>query len=984
MPPLRTLAFLVSLGTSAPVALGAQFQTLETGDLRLVLTSPLQSYLVPQVIGSFENSLQFNRRLFDYTPQGKIDVLLHDLWHYGNAGASPLPENHITVGIEPYGHDYESAPAQERMTSSLNHEMAHIVTTDKATASDRFFRSILFGKVTPSAEEPVSFLYGYLTTPRWYAPRWYLEGIAVYLETWMNGGVGRAIGPYDEMVFRTLVRDSGRIYDVVGLESEGTTIDFQVGTNSYLYGTRFVSYLGLRYGNDSLLAWFNRTPDSRRYFSAQFEHVFGRSLEDEWSRWITWERDFQRANLERIRRHPTTAARPISDRALGAVSRAFYDPARRTIYLALRYPGQVGHIAALDIQTGRITNLQEVLGAGGLGVTSLAYDAASRTLFYTTNNANWRHLRSLNLETGEDRQLIHNARVGDLAFNPADSSLWGVRHDNGFSTLVRIPPPYHEWHQVRTLPYGRDLFDLDVSPDGATLIGSMAEVSGSQRVVKFSTAALLRGSFLPQDLFDFGDSSPQNFVFSPDGQYLFGTSYFSGVSNVFRYDIARKVVEPLSNAETGFFRPLPVSQDSLMVLVYAGRGFMPSLIANQVVDSVSAIHFLGNAIAETRPDVQAWAVPPVSGINLDSLITGREKYRSLSNLKLDSGYPIVEAYQDASGTLAAAAGMRFNLTDRIGTTGLDLTASYSPDRALSSDERLHLSARFRSWNWKIFAAYNRADFYDLFGPTRLSRKGYSLALQSQGSLLFDEPRTLKYTLQAAGYGGLSTLPDYQGVIAPFDKLLSLSADLGYGSLRRSLGAVDDELGTTWNAALKGSVVNGTLFPRLSLEASHGFLLPLDHSSLWLRAAAGSALAGDRTNPFANFFFGGFGNNWVDHGAIQQFRNTESFPGIPINSAGGANYARGQVQWVTPPLRFRAAGTPSFYLRWADLSLFASGLVTDVDRASVRRSLASVGAQLDVRLVTLSHLDSTFSLGFAVAGEQSGTPTSEWMFSFKIM
>ena len=44
----------------------------------------------------------------------------------------------------------------------------------------------------------------------------------------MNGGVGRVIGPYDEMVFRTLVRDSGRIYDVVGLESEGTTIDFQV------------------------------------------------------------------------------------------------------------------------------------------------------------------------------------------------------------------------------------------------------------------------------------------------------------------------------------------------------------------------------------------------------------------------------------------------------------------------------------------------------------------------------------------------------------------------------------------------------------------------------------------------------------------------------------------------------------------------------------------------------------------------------------
>jgi len=29
-------------------------------------------------------------------------------------------------------------------------------------------------------------------------------------------------------------------------------------------------------------------------------------------------------------------------------------------------------------------------------------------------------------------------------------------------------------------------------------------------------------------------------------------------------------------------------------------------------------------------------------------------------------------------------GLRFNLTDRIGTTGLDVTASYSPDRGLAT------------------------------------------------------------------------------------------------------------------------------------------------------------------------------------------------------------------------------------------------------------------------------------------------------------
>lgn len=978
------LAALLCVRLCAPSQLVAQFQTLQTRNLRLVWTSPLQSYLVPQVVGAFENSLEFHSRLWDWTPRGKIDVLMHDLWHYGNAGASPLPENHITIGIAPDNHAYESLPTQERITSALNHEMVHIVTTDKATSSDRFFRRIFFGKVTPNAAVPLSMLYGYLTVPRFYSPRWYLEGIAVYLETWMNGGVGRVIGPYDEMVFRTLVHDGGRMYDVVGLEAEGTTIDFMTGANSYLYGTRFISYLALRYGNDSLLAWFNRSKGSRRYFSSQFQHVYGRSLEDEWSRWIAWERAWQDSNLATIRRHPVTTPRPISKRALGSVSRAYYDSTSGNLLVAVRYPGQVAHIAAINVATGKLRNIREVMGASGLYVTSLAYDPASRRFFYTTSNANWRNLVSLNLESGRHEVLIKDARVGDLAFDRADSSLWGVRHDNGFSTLVRIPPPYHQWHQVFTLPFGSDLFDLDVSPDGSTLVGSMSGISGSQRLVKMDVSALMQGDTTTQILYDFGDWAPMNFVFSPDGRYLFGSSYYSGVSNIYRYDLATDDVEPLSNAETGLFRPVPVSRDSLVVFDYTRWGFVPSLIANQVVDSVSAIRFLGNEIWQQRPLVQSWQVPPASRVNLDSVTISSGPYHALGNLTLDGVYPVVEGYRDAAGHNAVAAGFRLNTSDQIGTTGLDATATYSPDRRLASSERLHLRANFHSWNWKVSAALNPADFYDILGPTRVSRKGYSLALQYQGDLLYDEPRKLSYTLKAAGYGGLATLPEYQGIAAPFRTLLSFSGDLAYTSLRRSLGAVDDELGTKWAFTVRGNEVNGRLYPRVSLDATHGFLLPLDHSSLWLRASAGAALAGARSDPFANFFFGGFGNNWVDYREIQQFRNTESFPGIAINSVGGANYGRAQVQWVSPPLRFRRFGIPSFYLRWADLSLFATGLSANVDQPAVRRTLASVGAQVDVRLITLSHLESTLSVGYAEAWERSGPPRSAFMFSFKIM
>jgi len=328
--------------------------------------------------------------------------------------------------------------------------------------------------------------------------------------------------------------------------------------------------------------------------------------------------------------------------------------------------------------------------------------------------------------------------------------------------------------------------------------------------------------------------------------------------------------------------------------------------------------------------------------------------------------------------------VRLNFSDRIGTTALELTTSYSPGGDLQSSERLHLRAVLRHWNWKLSAALNRGDFYDLFGPTTTSRKGYALSLQYSGNLFRDGPRHLGWTAQVAAYGGLRTVPEYQNVSASFTRLQSFSTDLEYESLRRSLGAIEDEMGTTWGATVRGNYVNGTLYPRLNIDAARGFLLPLDHSSLWFRASAATALTDRKTEPFAQFFFGGFGNNWVDHQAVKRFRDTESFPGIDINRAGGANYARAQVEWTLPPMRFRRVGIPSAYLRWAALSLFGTGLMTNVDVDSTRSTLASVGAQLDVRLITLSHLESTFSVGYAIAARRGGRPESATMFSFKIM
>ena len=203
-----------------------QLLTLETEHLRLIYFGQAHAHLISYAARCFENSYNVYHRLYEYTPKEKVTLVLHDFGDYDTAGTGTVPKNHITMTIAPTNYVFETYPANERFNATMNHELAHIFTLDKTTKTDRFFRSLLGGKVTETFENPLSMLYSQLTTPRRNSPSWYREGIAVFMETWLSGGLGRALGSYDEMVFRTMVRDSTDILNLLAFESAGTRIDF--------------------------------------------------------------------------------------------------------------------------------------------------------------------------------------------------------------------------------------------------------------------------------------------------------------------------------------------------------------------------------------------------------------------------------------------------------------------------------------------------------------------------------------------------------------------------------------------------------------------------------------------------------------------------------------------------------------------------------------------------------------------------------------
>lgn len=955
-------------------------KAVTTPDLSLFYYDSL-GYLEPHAVRTFTNALAWQRRMFGWTPSDVTILLLEDRTDYGNAATYVAPKDTLVFEVAPLSLAFETYPASERMLTLMNHELVHVAQGDASSSEDRRWRRFFLGKVSAYSQFPETLLYTYLTVPRSVIPRWTAEGEAVFVETWMGGGLGRAQGGYDEMVFRAMVRDGAHFYDPLGLVSRGVQVDFQVMANAYLYGTRFMTWLAYAYSPSKVLQWIRRDEGSKRYYADQFEHVFGLPLDRAWQDWIAFEHEFQERNLAKVRKFPITPHRDLVAHPLGSVSRTYYDEKTGMLYGGFKYPGVVEYVGAINTRDGSVRPLADIKRAMFYKVTSFAYDPSGSTAFFTNDNRgdnSYRDLMAVDIRTGEQRMLMENVRIGEIVVNPVDKALIGVRHSNGIATLVRIPPPYDRWFGVHEFPYGMVPYDLDVSPDGRLLSGSVAEIGGDQFLRVWDLQRVLNGDMRPLSEYHFGQSVPESFTFSHDGRYLYGSSYYTGVSNIFRYEVATGAIEAVSNAETGFFRPLPLTDGRLIVLNYTAAGFVPAIIDPRPLSDVGAIRFLGTELVDKYPELKTWQVASPSTVDDEKLITSRRAYHPLQALSLVNAFPTLQGYKNSVGF-----GYHANFLDPIQYAGVGLTAAFTPDSKLPGNERAHIDLSGHYLGGWGSLSWNKSDFYDLFGPTKRSRKGFAAKVGYDRELIYDEPRFFNAIYELDYFDKIDTLPGAQNVGTPFTRLLTAKVGLLYTNKRQSLGAVDDEKGIGWSLFVLGNHVSSETAVQAYGTFDYGFALPIPNSSVWLRSAAGVS-SGKRDNPVANFYLGAFGNNYVDHGDIKRYRNYDSMPGFKIDELSGQSFARQMVEWNLPPVVFESVGTPALYLNWLRPSVFASALWTDPGRATRRNDYQSLGTQCDLRISVLHRYEMTLSAGYAVGLKGGRRNGDEWMISLKIL
>lgn len=955
-----------------------------------------QAQYLPHLMRKYRLGRELHGQIWGDLPWQSPFMMLTDWEDDGNAGVSAIPHTTIQIGLAPMNMSYFVSPTNERYDHLFKHEYTHVVMTDKAAGPDLGWRQFTGNKVVPNSNYPLSALWSYLDTPRWYAPRWYHEGISCFLETWLGDGAGRALGGYDEAYFRTRVLDGKDIFSVVGLETEGTTSDFQQGATSYLYGTRFVNYLVLTYGFDKLVEFYNRTEDSRTFYASQFEKVYGKGLREVWEDWKDFEKLHQEENLAIIAEYPLTEVSPMTDSNLGAMSPMIVDDSARVAFAAVNHPGDLAHIVRMELdedcrKVEKISRLAYIDGYQMYQTAYLAYDRNRGRLIWTDRNSKMRGLVVYDLKEEKVVERLKYQRTYDICYDNVHDCMYGLMSNQGICYLLKYDSTLKEREILFSFPFGVSVGDLDVSHDGTRLVASMLGTKGDHSLIMFDLADIENANHEYSVLCSLEDSNLSQFRFSGDDSKLVGFSYYTGVPNVWEVDARTGEMNLLSNTQSGLFAPYLSTDGQIYALEMSSDGMTPVTFDYKVLYDANSVEFLGQKAFNANPDLSALSTlqKPLPETTFGQVYDSVKVYSPFKEIKFQGAYPDISGFVDrkAWNNVTPVLGYHIAFYDPLSLLSLNLFVGASPWSHNDWKNKFHASAELKYYRWTFNAAWNPSNFYDLFGPRRASRKGYQFSLAYDSHHTMQAPFSWDWGGSIAHYGGMDALPLYQEIEVDkgITSFQTMNLYISGGKTVGTIGAVTAERGYSFTGNAYTYLAGGKFFPSVDVSGNLGALLPFgQHNAFWLKGVVGQSF-GDSKSALGNNYFGGFRNNYVDNGVVNRYRSLSAMPGARIDQICAHSYAKltGEINFC--PIRFNNFGALQCYPNYVQFCVFGNDLMADYwgrERNS-RANYVSAGAQMNVQMVFFTYLKTTLSMGYArVWG--GGLNQGEFMISLKLL
>jgi Tol biopolymer transport system component len=508
-----------------------------------------------------ERAYRLITRYLNWEPSGRVSVLLADQTDSANGGATSVPYNFIyAYGAPPDGMD-ELSDFDDFVKLLITHEFTHVAHLDTILSwCPRLLDSIL----------------GKIYAPNLSQPTWFIEGLAVLMET-RHTTAGRLRSSFYDMHLRVPYLE-GRLLDLDKVTVGYGPLVYPGGTVPYLYGSSMLRYIEDRYGPDKIREISHRYANECiagginrvvwQSVGRPYAGAFGDDIWREWGlstahRYALQKEEAERRGLTPSRRLTFEAPAP---RGIGPRPVFFRDG---TLVYQRENNDQEPAYVRLDIKTGKHETLATAHGGGpaaptpdgrGLVIQRITYIPLGWRIAGSAYTS-WNDIYYVDLASGSVRPLTRGYRAHEPDVSP-DGTQVVCALSAGQARQLAVVPIQGGVPRVLATDTPGLAYTPTFSPDGRLIAYSRMKPGGFRDIHLYDLAA---GTDRALTVDRAMDVDPR---FTPDGRYLLWSSDRTGIYDVYAYELATGQLYQVTNVLSGAFQPA-VSTDGSQ-LVYTG------------------------------------------------------------------------------------------------------------------------------------------------------------------------------------------------------------------------------------------------------------------------------------------------------------------------------------------------------------------------------------------------------------------------------